>query len=78
MGGKPNHYLLAVGREIQLWEWDGVSDKSSSTNKKTLFTVDDHFPTNRLNDGKCDANGRLWAGTSSIYYLDVLMSILNK
>eukprot|EP00058_Branchiostoma_floridae_P026164 XP_002611654.1 hypothetical protein BRAFLDRAFT_117110 [Branchiostoma floridae] len=28
-----------------------------------VATVDQHKPTNRLNDGKCDAAGRFWAGT---------------
>lgn len=42
-------------------EWDGVSSKPTSLKK--LYTVDDHCPTNRINDGKCDASGRLWAGT---------------
>ncbi|XP_035681110.1 regucalcin-like isoform X3 [Branchiostoma floridae] len=28
-----------------------------------VATVDQHKPTNRFNDGKCDAAGRFWAGT---------------
>ncbi|XP_078602219.1 regucalcin-like [Branchiostoma floridae x Branchiostoma japonicum] len=28
-----------------------------------VATVDSHKPTNRFNDGKCDAAGRFWAGT---------------
>ncbi|XP_066288006.1 regucalcin-like isoform X1 [Branchiostoma lanceolatum] len=29
----------------------------------TVAPVDQHKPTNRFNDGKCDAAGRFWAGT---------------
>ncbi|HEX8233104.1 MAG TPA: SMP-30/gluconolactonase/LRE family protein [Caulobacteraceae bacterium] len=28
-----------------------------------LLDPEPHMPTNRLNDGKCDARGRFWAGT---------------
>ena len=28
-----------------------------------MLTIDEDKPGNRLNDGKCDAKGRLWAGT---------------
>lgn len=58
--GQPNKYLVTVERDVQVMEWDGVSDKPTSL--KRLYTVDDHCPTNRINDGKCDAAGRLWAG----------------
>jgi len=40
--------------------WDGKSAKPTSV--KRLQTVDDHCKTNRINDGKCDYKGRLWAG----------------
>jgi gluconolactonase len=42
-------------------EWDGKS--AIPTSLKVLSTVDEHTPTNRINDGKCDSVGRLWAGT---------------
>jgi len=59
--GEPNKYLVTIERDVQIMEWDGVSTKPSSL--KRLYTVDDHCKTNRINDGKCDAAGRLWAGT---------------
>jgi len=59
--GHPNKYLITVERDVQIMEWDGISEKPTSLKK--LYTVDDHCPTNRINDGKCDAAGRLWAGT---------------
>ena len=30
---------------------------------QVILTVDEGKAGNRLNDGKCDAKGRLWAGT---------------
>jgi sugar lactone lactonase YvrE len=42
--------VLAVGRRLVL-------------NDSTLAEVDDARPGNRLNDCKCDPQGRLWAGT---------------
>jgi len=59
--GEPNKYLITVERDVQVMEWDGKSP--TPTGLKKLYTVDDHCPTNRINDGKCDKNGRLWAGT---------------
>ncbi|XP_035676293.1 regucalcin-like [Branchiostoma floridae] len=32
----------------------------------TVATVDQHKPTNRFNDGKCDAVGRFWAGKETL------------
>ncbi len=41
-------------------EWDGVSTDVFKLNK--LNTVENDYPKNRFNDGKCDPQGRLWAG----------------
>jgi len=35
----------------------------SSGSKKQLANPEEHLPTNRFNDGKCDPAGRFWAGT---------------
>jgi len=32
-------------------------------NLRWVAQVEEHLPTNRMNDGKCDAAGRFWAGT---------------
>jgi len=61
VANEPNKYLISVERDVHIMEWDG---KSSTPQKlKKLYTVDDHCKTNRINDGKCDSKGRLWAGT---------------
>jgi len=59
--GHPDKYLITVERDVQVMEWDGKS--ATPTSLKKLYTVDDHCKTNRINDGKCDSAGRLWAGT---------------
>ena len=56
-----NKYVVGVGRSLQMMEWDGLSSQPSSLT--TMFTVEPDRPENRFNDGKCDARGRLWAGT---------------
>jgi sugar lactone lactonase YvrE len=50
------NFLLAVKNEVWLY-----SIKENKILKKQL--VDENKPNNRLNDGKCDAKGRLWIGT---------------
>ena len=32
---------------------------------QAIFDPEEHLPSNRFNDGKCDAQGRFWAGTMS-------------
>ena len=65
--------LLCVGTQVILYNRD-VShyhtrclsyfrSLKQSGEKKVLGTVDEGLPGNRLNDAKCDASGRLWAGT---------------
>lgn len=49
--------LLAIEHEIVALDCDGA--------RLTLAIVEDHLPTNRFNDCRCDPAGRLWAGTMS-------------
>jgi len=49
-------YLVSVGKSICHWDWD-------ARKLTTLATVDEGKET-RINDGKCDASGRLWFGKS--------------
>jgi sugar lactone lactonase YvrE len=49
--------LLAIDHEIIALDRHGARD--------TLAIVEDDRPHNRFNDCRCDARGRLWAGTMS-------------
>lgn len=61
--GQKDKYLISIGRELAVVTWDGESEKVSDTRK--ICEVENAPETigNRFNDGKCDASGRLWAGT---------------
>ncbi|PVD23866.1 hypothetical protein C0Q70_17140 [Pomacea canaliculata] len=48
-------YIVGLGRRLSLLEWE--------TGTVTDITEVDRETGNRFNDGKCDAKGRLWAGT---------------
>lgn len=58
---KPNTYIIGLERSMCELVWDGVSTDVFELNK--LNTVEENYPKNRFNDGKCDPQGRLWAGT---------------
>ncbi|XP_067009459.2 regucalcin [Anabrus simplex] len=57
-------FILGLGRSFAILTWDGVSNTPSHI--EWIATVDDEDEEkagNRLNDGKADPSGRLWAGT---------------
>jgi sugar lactone lactonase YvrE len=56
-----NKYVIGLERKIALLEWDGISSEYKSL--EIISTVEEDTPKNRFNDGKCDPQGRLWAGT---------------
>ena len=49
-------WVVAVGRELVLVEPDA---------RRLMASVEPDRPSNRFNDCRCDAQGRLWAGTMS-------------
>ncbi len=51
---------LILARDNRLVSFDRISGK-----EEFLVSVNDDQPDIRFNDGKCDANGRLWIGTMS-------------
>jgi len=59
--GMPGQFVISTQRTLVLMEWDGHSP--NPTRLTNLLTVEPGTPGNRFNDAKCDALGRLWAGT---------------
>lgn len=55
----PGLILVAVRSEIYFTTMDDSEEDSSL---RSLSIVDCGLPDNRINDGKVDANGRLWFG----------------
>ncbi|KAH9636268.1 hypothetical protein HF086_009464 [Spodoptera exigua] len=60
--GTTDQFLVGVERKFQVIRWDGA-DGSPATVVKELGEVDSDVPTNRINDGKADPKGRVFAGT---------------
>ncbi|XP_021924409.1 regucalcin-like isoform X2 [Zootermopsis nevadensis] len=61
--GTKDKFVITVGRNVAILTWDGES--STPTEVKYVSAVDNEkeLQDNRLNDGKADPIGRLWAGT---------------
>jgi len=62
--GKRDQFVVALERDICIVTWDGRSEKVSKIEK--IVETDPDKTTNRVNDGKCDASGRLWAGSLGV------------
>ncbi|CAG9787984.1 unnamed protein product [Diatraea saccharalis] len=60
--GTSDQFVAGVKREFQVVQWDGT-DGSAPRVLRTLGEVDQQRPANRINDGKADPRGRLFAGT---------------
>ncbi|KAJ4445744.1 hypothetical protein ANN_12429 [Periplaneta americana] len=60
--GTNDKFVITVGRNVAIMTWDGESDTPADV--KHVCTVDtEQSQDTRLNDGKADPTGRLWAGT---------------
>ncbi|XP_069695229.1 regucalcin-like [Periplaneta americana] len=60
--GTNDKFVITVGRNVAIMTWDGESGTPADV--KHVCTVDtEQSQDTRLNDGKADPTGRLWAGT---------------
>lgn len=73
VAGEVDKYVITTGRELQVLEWDGKDDRPLSL--EPILSVDEPFPNNSFNDGKCDAMGRLWAGKGMRDTVELLVRV---
>ena len=59
--GTSDQFLVGVERKFQVVRWDGGEGSPISVLKE-LAEVDRDVPTTRINDGKADPRGRVFAG----------------
>ncbi|KAL4709756.1 hypothetical protein ACJJTC_005559 [Scirpophaga incertulas] len=60
--GTHDQFVLGLGRKFVVVHWDGTEGAPVAVLRE-LGEVDKEIPTNRINDGKADPRGRLFAGT---------------
>lgn len=60
--GQTNKFIAALGRKLAIVKWDGKSENATVEEVITEVDVDETVVRNRLNGGKVDPYGRLWAG----------------
>ncbi|RZF33538.1 hypothetical protein LSTR_LSTR008184 [Laodelphax striatellus] len=56
-----NRFVITMKNDVVLVTWDGSS--TDVTDMEVIASMEPEDNTNRLNDGKADPQGRLWAGT---------------
>lgn len=58
--GHNDKFVVSINNDIAVVTWDGVSSKPSSV--EVIATLEGNEERTRINDGKVDPAGRLWAG----------------
>lgn len=61
--GRPSEFIAALGRKLAVVVWDGKSETATVKEVVAEVDVEEELKGNRLNGGKVDPFGRLWAGT---------------
>lgn len=56
---RPGGMVVATESGLQAFDLE-------TSRRENLADPESHLPDNRFNDGKCDAEGRFWAGTMSL------------
>lgn len=62
VAGTENQFVISWCKKLQKITWDGVSATPSSIEDLVEIETEAQFEGNKLNDGKCDPMGRLFAG----------------
>lgn len=67
-----NKFVIGLGLDLMVLTWDWNTGFSATSR---IASVDQDHPRNRFNDGKADANGRIWAGEEILlsYSLHILV-----
>lgn len=60
--GTDDQFIVSWGRKLLKITWDGVSGEPSATEDLIEIETEPKYAGNRINDGKCDPTGRLFAG----------------
>ncbi|KAI5712714.1 hypothetical protein M8J75_010670 [Diaphorina citri] len=58
--GKKDQFLIGYGEDFAVVTWDGQSEKPQDV---SIHVKGDPSPDNRINDGKADPTGRVYAGS---------------
>ncbi|XP_017463957.1 PREDICTED: regucalcin-like [Rhagoletis zephyria] len=61
--GESGKFAVGCGRRVAVVAWDGVSPSAKVERIAYSVQPGDEFSSNRINDGKADPRGRLFAGT---------------
>lgn len=57
---KKDQFLIGYGGDFALVIWNGISEKPQNV---SIYAKGDANPENRINDGKADPTGRIYAGS---------------
>uniref|UniRef100_A0A1B6D6W9 Regucalcin n=1 Tax=Clastoptera arizonana TaxID=38151 RepID=A0A1B6D6W9_9HEMI len=64
--GQKDKFVVSQTNDLYVVSWDGVSDKVSS--KELLVKLEESKEGTRINDGKVDPAGRLWAANEKTIF----------